>query len=242
MVIYHINLQPIEILIAIVVTCLFAVGVYLQSKKIQVCWKERDVTWKLEITNSILLTLNWFSLITLYGITHFVKDLHEITGRWFCFLSKILLSIGDAYSMGHSFFIAFVKLMVIIHAGTDVIRKENIKKVFFYLNILYGPLVVGILNMVRPDYVFVYHSSMADRCLGSLGIISTHHNTSSAVNLVQLCDIPEPTHQVPVEYVLYVVRKIICWFDVSFIYLNASNILEAICYCRIFIYMHRYEN
>ena len=239
---YNVNLLLIEILIAIIVICIFVVGVYLQSKKIQVCWKEKDVAWKLEITNSIFLTLNFFSSITLYGITHFVNDLHAITGKWFCFLSKILFSIGDAHSMGHSFIIAFVKLLVIVHAKADGARIENIKKVFFYLNILYGTLVVGTLNMIRPDYVFVYHSTMADRCLGRSGNILTHDNTSSAVNLVQLCDIPDPTKQVPFEYVLYVFRKVICWLDVSFIYLNAANILEAICYCRIFIHMHRYEN
>ena len=242
MVIYHINLQPIEILIAIVVTCLFAVGVYLQSKKIQVCWKEKDVTWKLEITNSIFITLNFIFVITLYGITHIVKDLYLITGKWFCFLSKILLSIGDAQIMGHSFIIAFVKFLVIIYAKTDNSKKENIKKVFFYLNILYGTLVVGILNMIRSDFVFVYHSALADRCLGGRGIILTYDNTSSSVNLPQLCDIPEPSQQVSFQYILYVIRKIICWIDVSFLYLNAANILEAICYCGIFIHMHRYEN
>ena len=174
------------------------------------------------------------------------EDIHgisiccQVTGKWFCFLSKILLSIGDAHSMGHSFIISLVKLLVIIHAETDVIRREKFKKLCFYLNIAYGILVVGILNMIRPDFIFIYHSSMADRCLGRTGIILTHVNTSSAVNLVQLCDIPETTQDVSFSYILNFARTAICWTDVSFIYLNAANILEAICYCRIFIYMHRY--
>ena len=239
--IYHGNLLPTGILIAIVVVCLFVAGVYLQSKKIQVCWKEKDVTWKLEVTNSIILTLYWSLEIAVYGITYFVKNLHAITGAWFCSLLKILNSLGLAHSMGHSFVIAFVKLLVIVHAGTDVTRKEKFKKLLFYLNILYGALVVGILNVIRPDYVFVYHSSMADRCLSGTGIISSHANTISAANLVQLCDIPEPTKQISFEYTLYVIRKVICWLDATFVYLNAANILEAICYFRIFIYMHRYE-
>ena len=237
--IYHTNLLPSEILIAIVVVCLFVAGVYLQSKKIQVCWKEKDVTWKLEVTNSIILTLYWSLEIAVYGITYFIKNLHTITGAWFCFLLKILNSLGIAHSMGHSFVIAFLKLLVICHAGTDVTRKEKFKNLLFYLNILYGALVVGIMNVIRPDYVFVYHSAMADRCLGGTGIISSHSNTSSAINLVELCDITAPTKQVSFEYTLYVIRKVICLLDASFVYLNAANILEAICYCRIFIYMHR---
>ena len=156
--IYHANLLPTEIFTAIVVACLFLAGVYLHSQKIQVCWKEKDVTWKIEITNSILLTLHWSLLIAVYGITYFVKNLHAHTGSWFCFLLKILRSAGDAHSMGHSFVIAFVKLLVIVHAGTDVIRKEKFKKIFFYLNVLYGALVVGIMNVIRPDYIFVYHT------------------------------------------------------------------------------------
>ena len=76
---YSTNLLPSEILIAILVVCLFVAGVYLQSKKIQVCWKEKDVTWELEVTNSIILTLYWSLEIAVYGITYFIKNLHSIT-------------------------------------------------------------------------------------------------------------------------------------------------------------------
>ena len=230
-----------EIVVGIGVVFLFTIGLYLQAKKIQICLKEDNVSKKLDITNSILLTLHWTYLITLYGVTHVAQNLYVHTGDWFCFMSKILLSIGDAHAMGHSFLLAFLKFLVIVHAESDVTRKEKFKKALFYLNLLYGIVVVGILNVARPDYIFIYHSTLADRCFGRSGAITSQDNTSSAVNLAQLCDISHSTDYITLEYVLNIIRKFICWFDVSFIYLNAANLLEAICYARIFIYMNRYK-
>ena len=236
----HQNWPFAEIAIGASVVLIYGIAAYLHTKKVQICWKEGDVAGKLEITNSIIISIHWFFLITLYGITHVVKDLHEYMGKWFCYSSKILLSMGDAHCMGHSFFIAFLKLLVIVHAGTDNTRKEKFKKIIFMLNLLYGVILVGILNMVRPDYIFVYHSSMADRCFGRLGTIERNDNTSSAVNLAQLCNIPSPAQHFPFDYIIHEIRNAVCWSDVTFIYLNSANVLEAICYCRTFMVMHRY--
>ena len=41
----------IELLIGITVIIIFAVGIYIHLKKIQICRKEKDATWKLEVTN-----------------------------------------------------------------------------------------------------------------------------------------------------------------------------------------------
>ena len=95
----HQNLQFAEIAIGGSVVLIYGLGIYLHTKKVQICWKENEVAGKLEITNSIILGIHWFLLIALYGITYVVKDLHEYTGKWFCYSSKILLSIGDAHSM-----------------------------------------------------------------------------------------------------------------------------------------------
>ena len=236
----YINVLPSEVLVCIIVILIFTIGAYHQFKKIQICLKEDGVCKKLEITNSIIVTLHLFDCITLYGITYVVKDLYIYTGEWFCFITKIILIIGDAHMMGHSFLIALVKLLVIVHAETDLVRKEKIKDVCFYINCLYGIVVVGILNIARPDYVFVYHNSMADRCFGRSGVMKLENNTASAANLAQLCDISYSSQQLSFEDLFAFMRKFICWLDVSFIYLNAANVLEGLCYLRIFAYMNRY--
>ena len=150
-----------KIIVGSIVIFIFAVGVYLQTKKVQICRKDDHVSKQLDIANSILLTFHWTCLITLYGLTHYVQNLYSYTGDWFCYMSKIILSIGDAHVMGHSFLLAVLKLIVIVHVESDVIRKEKVKKVCAYLNLLYGIVIVGILNVVRPDYVFIYHSANA---------------------------------------------------------------------------------
>ena len=119
--------------------------------------------------------------------------------------------------------------------------QERFKKFCTILNITYGIFVVGLLNIVRPDYVFVFHSSMAERCHGRSGAITSHDNTTSNVNLVQLCNISYTNTQPIIEQLLVFIRILICWCDVSFIYLNAANLLEAICHTRVFTYMNRYE-
>ena len=229
-----------ELLISITVLIIFAVGVYIHLKKIQICRKEKDATWKLEVTNSITVIIHCFNLSMIYGTTHFVSDLYSFTGKWFCYFSKMILSIGDAQSMGQSFMIAFTKLLIIVYAETDMLLKERIRNICFFLNIFYGIIVLGIMNLARPDYVFVYHSSMADRCLGGTGVISRNDNTSSNSNLMNLCDIPRPEEPFIFDLTLVAIRKTACWLDASFIYLNAANILEAFFYIRIFIYMQRY--
>ena len=228
-----------RMILGLIVIFIFAIGAYLQAKKVQICLKDDHVSKKLDIANSILLTLYWTFLITLYGLTHYVQNLYTYTGKWFCYMSKIVISIGDAHTMGHSFLLAVLKLIVIVHVESDVIRKEKVKKVFAYINLLYGIVVVGILNIVRPDYVFIYHSAVAERCLGGSGAITSHDNTSSSVNLVQLCDIAHPAEQTLFGYIIFAIRKLICWADVSFIYFNCANLLEAICYARIFAHMNR---
>ena len=238
---YHLNPNVLlsEVFVGITVIFIFTIGAYHQIKKIQICLKEDGVCNKLEITNSIVVTLHLFNCVALYGITYVVKDLYLYTGEWFCFLTKIILASGDAHMMGHSFLLALVKLLVIVHAETDVVRKEKIKNVAFYINCVYGIVVVGILNIARPDYVFVYHSSMADRCFGRSGVMKLDDNTTSAANLAQLCDITYPSQQLTFDYVIAFIREFICWLDVSFIYLNAANVLEGLCYLHIFAYMNR---
>ena len=230
----------IEPLIGITVAIIFVVGVYIHLKKIQICRKEKDATWKLEVTNSITVIIHCFNLSMIYGITHFVSDLYSFTGEWLCYFSKMILSIGDAQSMGQSFMIAFTKLLIIVYAETDMIMKERIRNICFYLNIFYGIILLGVMNLARPDFVFVYHSSMADRCLGGTGVISRNDNTSSHSNLINLCDILRPEEPSAFDRTLIKIRTATCWLDATFIYLNAANILEAFFYIRIFIYMQRY--
>ena len=231
----------IELLIGITVIIIFAVGVYIHLKKIQICKKEKDATWKLEVTNSITVIIHCFNLCMIYGITYFVSDLYSFTGKWFCYFSKVILSIGDAQSMGQSFMIAFTKLLIIVYAETDMILKERIRNICFFINIFYGIVVLGIMNLARPDYVFVYHSSLADRCLGGTGVIARNDNTSSNSNLMNLCVIPRPEEPTAFDHTVITIRRTACWLDAAFIYLNAANILEAFFYIRIFIYMQRYE-
>ena len=122
------NIALNEIITAIFGVLVFSFGVYLQVKKIQICLKEDDVAKKLEITNSVLMTIIFSYDLLLYGITTLVKELYKYTGEWFCYLSKELLSISDAFCMGHSFVIALLKYLVIVHAGADPIKKDKFKK------------------------------------------------------------------------------------------------------------------
>ena len=111
----HSKTTTVQIIMGIVVVCVYIIGVYLHTKIIQISRKEKDMTWKLDIFNSTLIIVHYFHSIIMHGITYIIDDLHEYTGNWFCYLSRSLVLIGNAHTTGHSFIIAMVKYVVIIH-------------------------------------------------------------------------------------------------------------------------------
>ena len=103
------------VVLLLVSVCIYIIGFYLHLKIIRVCRKDKDITWKLDITNSLLLMLNFFHWILMHILTYFVNDLYTYTGEWFCYTSKVLQFYGALYQYGHTLNVSIMKYVIIVH-------------------------------------------------------------------------------------------------------------------------------
>ena len=231
-----------EMVMGAVLLCLYSGGVYFHVKIIQVSRKEKELTWKIDISNSIFLMIHFFHTIFIYSLTNIVSNLHTYTGKWFCYFSKFLTAIGSSNSTGHSFVISLLKYVIIVRYQSTVtdVTKEKLKTIFFWVNILYPFVVFGIFNIIEPDFMFIYDGfSTANRCLGKSEVHSNLKNNASAIKLHNICILLDPQDPGLLEYMIFIIRKTICWVHVIFIYVNIWNLIECIIYIRIFRFMHR---
>ena len=91
------------------------IGLYLHVKIIKISKKEKEMTWKLDITNSCILIFNCSHCLFMECITHIVPNLYKYTGEWFCYTSKIINYYGSLYTIGHSMIISILKYVLIVH-------------------------------------------------------------------------------------------------------------------------------
>ena len=64
-----------NVILSMILICLYLLGVYFHTKIIKVSIKEKDITWKLDITNSVLLLVSGMHTIFMHIITTFVDNL-----------------------------------------------------------------------------------------------------------------------------------------------------------------------
>jgi hypothetical protein len=219
----------------------YGIGAFFHWKVIKVSNRDKQMTWKTDVFNSVMLISHYAHVILMHGVTLLVKDLYIYTGSWFCYASKALVVYGNAHVTGHSFIIAIMKYVAIVqHEKVRNIGEEKAKNILFWINIIYPAYVVGMFNVVRPDFFFAYDGiSQANRCLGKSDMISSQDNNKTATKLHNLCEISPPLNQTSLVYGIYIVRKATCWLHVSILYFNLWNVLEFFLYCIIFDFMRR---
>ena len=115
-----------------ILLCAYIIGVHLHMKIIQVSKKEKELTWKMDITNSIFQMIHFFNCIFMHTLTYSIPNLHELTGKWFCYVVKCLNVIGAAHTTGHSVLISLIKYVVIVHYQSNITstKKEKVKTIF----------------------------------------------------------------------------------------------------------------
>ena len=233
--------RSVQIVMFLLVVCIYGGGVFIHTKIIQVSRREKEISWMLDVTNSIVFIFHFAHIIIMYEITYIVQDLYLYLGEWYCYVSKVITMIGNAHSTQNSFIIALFKYVMILHFPTpSEKRKTRMKYIFSALNIIYPVFVVGMFFIVMPDFIIRYNGvSQANRCLGRPEVKDNTTNNDH-VKIYNACTfIISPDQDMSFQYIVYLIRKSICWLHVSITFLNFGNIIEMIMYCRIFTYMHR---
>ena len=230
------------IFLIIVAWVFYVIGVYFNIKIFKVAKEDKDITWKLDITNSCLLLFFNLNALFMRSITYFVDDVYMYTGgSWFCYTSKVIIHYGVLYIIGHSLIVAIMKYVNIVHwKKTRMFGKEKVQEMFFWINFLHPAVLILFQLMIRPDFFWAYDGMpQIDRCLGD-----PKHNWDPGANrsltkLHNICEIVEPINVGHLEYIIHLVRIIACGFNVALYYILMWNLLEMFFYCQIFGFMRR---
>ena len=223
-----------NILIEILMLAFFSIGTVLHIKIIKVSKKEKDLTWQIDITNSVLVIFCFANVILIHLLTHWVEDLHQYTGQWLCYTFKVIIHYSLLFNGGQSAVVSIMKYIILVHDERFRHLKDELKKTFFWINILH-PVFYIILHLVLvPDFYVVYGGfSSVNTCLGT--IKSDYEKTK----WWQLCDFWEDLDTQSISYTMFVVKSLVCKTQVILIYIIQYNFLEIFFYTRIFSSMKR---
>ena len=220
----------------------YGIGVYFHVKVIKVSFKEKDMTWKLDITNSIILLVQHGYFLFLKIITFVIQDLYVYTGTWLCYLSKVAKYLGSLHISAHTLVIAILKYIMIVRWDwAMVVGQDKIKKAFFFIDLLHPILIFSFLLLVRTDFLVEWDSPSEeiDRCLGDPKNNLDPARNHSLTKLHHLCQIDTPSNDDYLEYFGYYFKTSICWTHFTIFYLCFSNFLEVLFYTLIFKFMRR---
>ena len=231
----------------IIISMLFSIlvyltGIYFHLKVIKISKKEKDMTWKLDVTNSCLLLTHHGHCVAMECITYIIHDLHHYTGEWFCYTSKVFNFYGNLYTTGHSLIVSTLKYILIVHwKRVRSFGQEQVKEIFFWINFIYAAIMILFHLIIRPDFFVIYDGyARVDRCLGDPKNNWGPDSNRTQVKLHTICTLfIEPSHEDYLAYTIYVLKIFGCWMEFIFEYLVNWNVFEIVMYWRIFSFMRR---
>ena len=229
----------------IIIICMHCVGIYLHVKIIKISRTDKQITWKLNITNSCMLMAHHTHCILMDVITYTVPNLYIYTGEWLCYTSKVVMYYGNIYATTHSMIVSMLKYILIVHwQKARNMGHEMIEVIFFWINLLYPAFQILIFLMVIPDF-FVKDApflsfARIDRCLGYPENVLVPNSNKTKMTMHNLCqELYEPSHEYPFAYAIHILKSSICWIQVIALDLISFNFLEMLIYCRIFSFVRR---
>ena len=231
-----------EFICMIAVFCFLVIGFLLHSQIIKTAKREKDMTWKLDITNSCCVMIHYLHFVSMHLMTYITEDLYISTGEWFCYLSKVLTFYGSLYVHAHSLIIGLLKYVVIVHwKRSREFGQEKVKKIFFWLNMFHPAVRIILYLAIIPDFFWIWDGAAhVDRCLGDPKNNWGPNSNTTQTKLHNICiNIAANQPENPFDYFIYILRSSICWLQISISYLILWNVFEIFVYFSIFRFMNR---
>ena len=231
-----------DLICMIAVFCFLIIGFFLHSQIIKTAKREKDMTWKLDITNSCCVMIHYLQYVSMYLITYNIENLYMYTGEWVCYLSKFLTFYGGLYVQGHSLIIGLLKYVVIVHwKRSREFGQEKVKKIFFWLNMFHPAVRIILYLAIIPDFFWIWDGAAhVDRCLGDPKNNWGPNSNTTQTKLHNICiNIAANQPENPFDYFIYILRSSICWLQISISYLILWNVFEIFVYFSIFRFMNR---
>ena len=240
------EVQLILIALMVVSVIIYFWGVYFHVRIVQVSKKDKDLTWKLDIANSIMMLLLFFQSIFMHSITYIIKDLYMYTGEWFCYLVKFISTYMNFYMFGHALIISLTKYTIIVHwQRARELGNESVAMIYFWINIIHPLISIVIWMCIRPDFFWAYDGmAQIDRCLGDpkdmwVPNFEKVMENKSLTKFHNLCQMNTPPKQDYIQYMIHIFKVCSCWLHVGYHYGAFTNLLEMVVYVQIFLFMHR---
>ena len=228
---------------SIVAVCVFCVGICMHLKVIIVSVRDKEMTWKIDVSNSCLLIVHHGHRVLMNVMTYVIPNLQTYTSKWLCYTSKIFTYYGSLYVVGHSLVVSILKYVIIIHwQKARNIGHNKIVQIFFWVNLLHPLAMIFLHSIIWPEFIWRYDGfASVDRCLGHSRNSPGPNSNGTEIKLhtiYQGFDKPGP-HDDNFTYSLYLLRVGISWIQVVVIYLIIWNAMEILVYCRLFSFMRR---
>ena len=220
----------------------FFIGLYIQIKIIIVSMREKGVNWKVNIVHSIVMMTFFGVRISFEIVTYFIPSLHLYTGSWFCYLTLFVNQFGVASVLSHSLVVAIYKYIYVMHNDFILSIGENkASSISAWISILL-PLVLGISFTARPSSFLSYSSVL--NCLAMKVEKDTHANVpwSRIFKYYFTCGFADSTDHT--RYKLFnlfinIIAILGCSLTSALLVVIVLNILEVVCYCRLFAFARR---
>ena len=230
----HVTLELIPIILTFLATLLVgSVGIFLNIKIIKVSFKEKEITWKLDVANCVVLIVHFSNLIFTYVFNHGFKNAHWYPGEWFCYVTNVTSYLGVLSLSQHSLVISSLKYLIIIHwENVRNYGREKVINIFFWINLMHPWITVMLHLCTRPTFFKDYDGfAQFYRCFGVASNITESH---SSIWTFEFCEFSQPSTNDYFDYYIYLSRTAFCGLHIILLYVITMNILEAVFYFRIF--------
>ena len=228
------------IILIIIMVIVYSIGLYLHTRIITVSKKDKAITWKLDILNSICI-LFYFNIAFVMFLVTYLKvaskiDICSYTATWICYGLKLIVFTGRMYIISHSLIISLMKYCnIIFQEKVRAVGKHRIENLFLFLDVLYPTMVFGIIRLIKKDETFP-NDPFQEEFFHQKSITNTYKTTGK---LFDACSFDEAFDEISIPYIFYILRMTFCWILSISIFLNSINILEVFFYYKIFRYMNR---
>ena len=217
----------------------FGIGTYLQVKIIRVCRKEKDKTWLIDITRSVVMIPLCFFNALFEPINDYFPSYPEYTGVSACYVSASIYILLPNIVAFHSLLISVMKYLWIVHPEKmRIIGDEKITKWSFWFNLIHA-----LLLTIPTIFLFDFESSHSlVHCFGLEEEIAQRYNSSSAkVERMFMCKLRSGNDADGEAGISYVLIQSFCGIKMVYTTFVMSNIWEGIFYYMIFKKMKRYD-
>ena len=155
------------IISSIVSMSIYVAGMYFHYRIIKVSLKDKDMSWQLDIIYSVARIVQTSLVYFLFAVTYMVPNLSLITGKWFCYASKMIMYYNSIVGINFTLMVAILKYVVIVHwQKARAFGHDKIKKLFSFL-LAFGYPAMNILLQfaISPNFIFVYDGNKeVDMC------------------------------------------------------------------------------